>query len=140
MGPLPLLTYSTLGSNGGAGPPYEFFVRVRGGTTSTSISECVHKLDQRSGSIFFSSRGTLRSTLGGQLVAYGRFSGNRKYYLLSHQPESGRCGLQVILFKLQARPEAPESANLASCPLQQMPRASMSNPLQAQVSKLKRQP
>ena len=24
--------------------------------------------------------------------------GGKKYYLLSHQPESGRCGLQVILF------------------------------------------
>ena len=48
-----------------------------------------------------------RSALGGLSVGKWSltvsFSGNRKYYLLSHQPESGRCGLQVILLDIEKR-------------------------------------
>ena len=52
-----------------------------------------------------------RRPFGGQLVAYGRFSSNIKYYLLSHQPESGRGGLQVILFKAQNAAKAPKEVS-----------------------------
>ena len=57
------------------------------------------------------SDGNRRFPIGYRLPKWGA----RKYYLLSHQPESGWCGLQVILLYLNI-PENPKKKRLRGPP------------------------